>query len=179
MEFKHVDVEMEFRVAPYQFEPTRSTRGETDDSGTDSSESSSDDDAELRPVEEWCSCGHCENMPTDRENVCCKQFPLCMEKMEPNTLKCVTHHEAFRVNCLNTDVLELAFYDYLDIHGHIGDEEPVHELYRHIGYRRFVRWIWHRLGKRNRKVLPSCVVNSIRQAFPSQEYCGFKYPRDY
>ena len=53
MEFKHVDDEMEFRVSPYQFEPTRSTRGDTDDSGTDSSESSSDDDAELRPVEEW------------------------------------------------------------------------------------------------------------------------------
>ena len=49
-------------------------------------------------------------------------------------------------------------------------------IYRHLAYRRFVRWIWHCLGKNNRKILPSCVVNKIRTAFPSQQYCGFKYP---
>ena len=41
----------------------------------------------------------------------------------------------------------------------------VHRVYRHIAYRRFVLWIWHKLGKGNRKVLPACVVSRIRQSF--------------
>ena len=44
-----------------------------------------------------------------------------------------------------------------------------------MGYRRFVRWIWHRVGRHNRKVLPACVVLKIREAFQSEEYTGFKY----
>ena len=44
-----------------------------------------------------------------------------------------------------------------------------------MAYRRFVQWIWHRLGSRNRKILPACVVQKIRETFPSEEYCGFKY----
>lgn len=48
--------------------------------------------------------------------------------------------------------------------------------YRYTAYRQFVRWIWVWLGRRNRKVLPSCVVNEIRNAFPSERYAGFRYP---
>lgn len=52
-------------------------------------------------------------------------------------------------------------------------------LYRYIAYRRYTRWLWHRLGKKTRKVIPSCVVSAIRTRFPSDEYTGFMYPRDY
>jgi hypothetical protein len=34
---------------------------------------------------------------------------------------------------------------------------------------------WRRLGRNNRKILPACVVMKIRQTFPSEQYCGFKY----
>lgn len=44
---------------------------------------------------------------------------------------------------------------------------------RYTAYRQFVRWCWHFLGKEVRVVLPSCVVDSIRKAFPSQDYTGF------
>ena len=44
-----------------------------------------------------------------------------------------------------------------------------------MAYRRFVQWIWHRLGRHKRKILPACVVQKIRETFPSEEYCGFKY----
>ena len=47
--------------------------------------------------------------------------------------------------------------------------------YHYTGYRQFVRWIYHFLGKEERVPLPSCVVSSIRTKFMSQEYCGFKY----
>lgn len=50
-------------------------------------------------------------------------------------------------------------------------------VYRHIAYRRFVLWIWHRLGRGNRKIIPACVVTKIRSVFPSEQYTGFQYPR--
>jgi hypothetical protein len=49
-------------------------------------------------------------------------------------------------------------------------------LYRYIAYRRFTRWVYGLLGKRNRRVVPACAVKAIREAFPSEEYAGFKYP---
>ena len=49
-------------------------------------------------------------------------------------------------------------------------------LLRYISYCQFVQWIWPKLGKHRREILPSCVVNEIHCAFPSEEYAGFKYP---
>ena len=46
----------------------------------------------------------------------------------------------------------------------------------YIAYKRFVGWNYHYLGNRNGKVLPSCLINAIRDQFPSQQYCGFRYP---
>ena len=31
------------------------------------------------------------------------------------------------------------------------------------------------LGRHNRKIFTTCVVQKIRETFPSEEYCGFKY----
>ncbi|KAL3889139.1 hypothetical protein ACJMK2_001515 [Sinanodonta woodiana] len=33
-------------------------------------------------------------------------------------------------------------------------------------YHQFVSWIWHHLGKGNRRILPYCVVSKIRDTFP-------------
>ena len=44
-----------------------------------------------------------------------------------------------------------------------------------MAYSRFVQWIRRRLGRNNRIVLPACVDMKIRQTFPSEQYCGFKY----
>ncbi|XP_075539121.1 uncharacterized protein LOC142573354 [Dermacentor variabilis] len=48
--------------------------------------------------------------------------------------------------------------------------------YKHTAYRQFVRWIWIWLGRRNSRVLPSCVFSKIRNAFPSARYAGLRYP---
>lgn len=50
-------------------------------------------------------------------------------------------------------------------------------VYRYIAYRRFTRWMYGLLGRKQRKVIPSCAVMAIRDRFPSEEYCGFKYPQ--
>jgi len=49
-------------------------------------------------------------------------------------------------------------------------------VYRYLAYRRLCYTIWHRLGHRVRRVLPSCAVVTIRKTFPSADglYTGFK-----
>ena len=45
-----------------------------------------------------------------------------------------------------------------------------------FAYRQLTRWCWGWLGQSVRVVLPSCAVKAIRDANPSEQYAGFKYP---
>jgi hypothetical protein len=45
-----------------------------------------------------------------------------------------------------------------------------------MAYSRFVQWIRRHHGRNNRN---NCVVMKIRQTFPSEQYCGFKYAQVY
>jgi len=49
--------------------------------------------------------------------------------------------------------------------------------YRFAAYKQFISWINGRLGKHMRQVIPSCVVWSIRNKYPSEgeEYVPFKF----
>ena len=49
---------------------------------------------------------------------------------------------------------------------------------RYCAYRHFTCWIYGIIGRHNRKVHPSCVVNAIREVFPSPTYTGFKDATD-
>ena len=51
---------------------------------------------------------------------------------------------------------------------------------RLAGYRQFTWWTYNRLGKGNRRVIPSCVVASIRRNDPDAagNYTGFKDAED-
>ncbi|KAJ8314711.1 hypothetical protein KUTeg_006861 [Tegillarca granosa] len=85
------------------------------------------------------------------------------KEMNDGNAKCMIHHEGFIANCLNRHVLKASFYEYIEYNGR--PDEP--RTYRHIAYRRFVRWIWGFLGRKNRKILPSCaiLINKDRRAY--------------
>ncbi|XP_062597066.1 P2X purinoceptor 7-like [Saccostrea cucullata] len=173
------DIPLVMDVQPYMFEPpANSINGEN--SATSSEES--DDEARDNPGHRlngtiWCDCGSCEVMRTTVECICCTEISAVDNIRESSDLECITNHQTFIDNCLNLRVLEVSLYDYIQSEGPIDDNEPINEIYRYVAYRRFVLWIWQRLGKGNRKVLPACVVSKIRNTFQSEHYTGFQYPR--
>ena len=52
----------------------------------------------------------------------------------------------------------------------------VFRAYRYAAYRQFTWWMHGWLGKRVRRVIPSCAVNLIRNSFPELNniYIGYK-----
>ncbi|KAJ8301016.1 hypothetical protein KUTeg_022535 [Tegillarca granosa] len=174
------EIDLTLRIQPYMYEPTRNTvvgDGSSSDSSIPTSDSETDDENNRRLQDKyWCDCGNCEIMTTVAECKCCFEVNIVDGKRESANLTCITQHQMFIDNCLNRNVLELAVYDYKHDVGPLPENNLPHETYRYLAYRRFVRWIWKIVGRRNRRILPSCVVNKIRESFPSEEFCGFKYP---
>ena len=92
----------------YQFEPKR-TAGSSRKRPKIEHESSSDDeersesDRSRLDSSEWCSCGRCMVMPTNRENVCCQEVQNVKKNL--SNIKCICEHCNFDPVCLNRDVL--------------------------------------------------------------------------
>lgn len=72
-----------------------------------------------------CQCGHCVNMPSVEECVCCKELDSIVNKMEGRGIECITQDNGFQAVCLNPDVLETAYYAYRERYG--GLAHPVNE----------------------------------------------------
>ncbi|CAN7944278.1 unnamed protein product [Ixodes pacificus] len=121
----------------------------------------------------WCRCGRCQLMPTARECVCCLEVPKVASKAGN---RCITDHSDFFGGILNPVVLQIAYrmrameLNDMELIG----QRSTHKKYRYVAYRQFVWWIWRRLGRGNRTVLPACVVQAIRNMYPSDEYRGFE-----
>ena len=65
-----------------------------------------------------------------------------------------------------------AMYIHMRMHVHMHVRS-----YCHAAYRQFIWWTFRiRLGRRVRKIIPSCAVTAIRQAFPELDniYVGYK-----
>ena len=146
-----------------------------------------------------CKCGNCVVMPTVTECGCCCEIDKVVQKIQNNPIRvnCITQHEGFNAVCLNRWVLRTSFYQFRQSHG---SQIPVendathryvsvqleimlcelmihYRKYRFIAYRQLTWWCWGWLGKQVRVCLPSCAVEKIRDAFPSDQYTGFKYPK--
>ena len=77
--------------------------------------------------------------------------------------------------CLERVVLET---NLATISRYIGETfEFENTNYRFSAYTQYISWIYVRLGKRIRQVIPSCVVWAIQKKYPSDdgEYVPFNY----
>ena len=110
----------------------------------------------------WCVCGVCRRMPSKEENVCCKKRT------------CVTSYVMFNTICIDREVLQLAIRARCDICADKLDYST--QSYQNPAYWQYTWWKYGKLGRGNRKILPSCVVLSIRQGYPAPDgnYMGFR-----
>ena len=53
--------------------------------------------------------------------------------------------------------------------------DATNKAFRHAAYRQYVLWVYRRLQRDNRRTVPACCVNVIRNKFPSADghYTGF------
>ena len=126
-----------------------------------------DQEDDLENVPEWCKCGHCVEMPTQLENKCCTQ----------RRRACITLAPLFAQLVLDGNVLDLAMRyreDFLVLNNVRNNEN-----FRHAAYRQYVLWQHGRLGRGNRRVIPSCCVTAIRRRYPSPNgiYTGYQPAR--
>ena len=111
---------------------------------------------------DWCVCGKCKRMPTNKENECCKLLP------------CASTSEDFQIICLHYSVLTLAIHNCEDVYA---DGVPYSQArYRKAAYRQYVLNKYGHLGSGNRRIIPSCIVWCIRNKYPDEHghYSGFK-----
>ncbi|KAK7098183.1 P2X purinoceptor 7-like [Littorina saxatilis] len=166
------------RVVPYQFEPP----AQEHERNVEENNHFADNNGVYRLGNtDWCECGNCVVMEKVEECNCCTESTKIMEKLNSRRplknpgITCITQLPAFQSVCLNTDVLETAYYQYRQEHGTF--QATLEEKYRYIGYRQLVRWCHGVLGRKVRIPLPSCAVRAIRNAFPSEDtYRGFEWP---
>ncbi|XP_056021417.1 uncharacterized protein LOC125664129 [Ostrea edulis] len=145
-----IDISLRVNVQPYQYEPVvlcDSSPLPENDSESEISEDQSDECPSPSDMQ-WCLCGNCIAMPTRRESKCCHAFSTIVPRLEEMGVSCITDHGGFVANCLNRWVLETLYYEYFQDNGPLEEGELIHRVYRHLAYRRFVRWIWQRLEKK-------------------------------
>ena len=185
-------------IQPYMFEPSREDepQGLSDDSSensTSSDDESFDEEFEAanawrRSSLQWCKCGKCSIMNKTIESFCCHEKALEYDEYDDlltgaqnQGLECITSLSSFIQNMLSKDVLAIDVSQYLEQNWPVGDDEleQTHKLYRLVSYRRCSRWVFAILGKKCRRVFPSCVYTSIRNQFtsPSGLYTHFKFAK--
>ena len=110
----------------------------------------------------WCICGVCSRMQYEQENVSCRKRT------------CVTLYVMFNNICLDRRVLELAIRARCDIRADLPDYST--QSYRKAAYRQYTLWKYRKLGRGNRRILPSSVVTMIRQGYPAPYgwYMGYR-----
>ena len=159
-------------LQPYQYAPGNDN--ESSDSASESDilpdELSSDheDDTNHRSGnKEWCQCGTCKKEIRKIDCLCCQEVAAISDD-KSESQKCITLSQQFKTLCLEKLVLKNVLLglhetrgDPLEKHGKLS-----HRSLRFAAYKQFIWWVFERLGKNNRRVIPSCVVWTIRKLYP-------------
>ncbi|EDO44733.1 predicted protein [Nematostella vectensis] len=111
---------------------------------------------------DWCKCGNCREMPQQIENVWCGKR------------NCESTKAKFGKLCLDVEVLSLGIRSSADIRNDWHDSSA--RAFRKAGYRNYILDKHGYLGKRKRRVAPSCIVWQIRHHYPTRTgiYMGFR-----
>ena len=159
-------------IQPYAFEPMVTVDEITEHNITsfrdDTHESVFSNNSNLS---NWCRCNKChiENREIDR--VCC-----CDLDIPDKETDCITNNEEFERICLYKPYLEVILIGLSRIRGDQLEDTTSNRSYRFAAYTAFTWWVHGKLGRYNRRVIPSCILWAIRGIFPEEGgiYVNFK-----
>ena len=159
-------------LQPCQYKPGNDN--ESSDSASESDilpdELSSDDkdDANRRSGnKEWCQCGTYKKEIREIDCLCCQDVAaISDDKFESQ--KCITLSRQFKTLCLEKLVLKNVLVGLHETRGDPleKDGKLSNGSLRFAAYKQFIWWVFERLGKNNRRVIPSFVVWTIRKLYP-------------
>lgn len=118
-------------------------------------------------------------MPSARERKCCQEEPLNRTHLaDYEKGKCLLECAAIQhiLHELSVQALWLAHRRFF---GHTADELNFNNMtnknYRHHAYHGYINFMFGKLGRHCRKVIPACIVQKIREKWPepSGQYVGF------
>ncbi|PIO27687.1 hypothetical protein AB205_0011630 [Aquarana catesbeiana] len=118
-------------------------------------------------------------MPTQVESRCCQEIDEVALYI-PEGLTCITQADTFKSQIVHPEHVRIAHLcHHLEGFPQV-DANNNRRLWK-MAYRTFIAWIYGILGKGNRKVIPSCAVNAVREVFPDPNVCYvcFLYCNDY
>ena len=134
----------------------------------------------------WCSCGCCfptENPLSEADLTCCQESDaardLCSGHAEfgdAHPYRCVTHHPSFYTLCKYERELRNISHVYRRA-GHDVRGRADNQQLRYTAYCQYTVWAHGRLGRKNRRRIPHCVLQDIRRRFPAgdaREYTGYE-----
>ncbi|CAH1248556.1 P2RX7 [Branchiostoma lanceolatum] len=123
----------------------------------------------------WCRCRNCQQMTTVLECVCCHDLTEAENLGVNGDINCLLSHPTLNNVIINEDALRFALIARWDLVRERAREPYENRTYRLQAYRQVTNWLHGRLGKRVRRVIPSCVVWAVREAYPedSGQYTGF------
>lgn len=143
----------------------------------------------LPTSDSWCRCGNCSDMPAGVEKKCCMDEMFDLTNFQDPGFKpreqCVLESNFILNTVLHTGHLQLSWVAQRRFLGFRSPQEiDVRNMdnanYRFSAYRSYINFIYGFLGRRNRRVIPACVVGHIRNCWPSPDgvYVGYKPAED-
>ena len=151
------------RFNPYMFEPEKEV------SSTSSSDESTSSNSSTNSVEtfisrlgilDWCKYQKCAEEKREIDCLCCQDVAALNSKFNNCDTDCTTESPEFTTPFLNESFLEnvltglhISRADYLK-------DQCSNRSLRYAGYKQFVWWIFKSLGKGNRRVISSCVMEN-------------------
>lgn len=154
---------------PYMYEPEKEISSTSSSSSLSEIETSSNDDliSNIRIGNlEWCQCQECKIEEREIDCLCCQEVAALNSKFDRESMHCITQSSEFDTLCLNKTVLKNVLTGLHVSRGDFLEDDVTNRSLRFAAYKQFVWWIFKNLGRRNRRVIPSCVIWKIRNNYP-------------
>lgn len=162
-------------IQPYLFEPTievADSTGDTPEAILDANVQEVGEDTHVSVDDNWCHCNRCHLEARALDRVCCH----VLNNDNLFQTNCFTDMEEFERICLYPPYLEIILVGLSQLRGDALEAHTCNRSFRFASYTAFTWWVHGKLGRYNRRVIPSCVIWKIRDMFPEESgtYVNFK-----